>query len=353
MTINEFLTKYQKKAVSRWHTPGHKGRLLAGDITELVDETFPADYIKKAEKRAAEFYRVKRLRFLTNGSSIGIKAAILAAGCDVIAFSGCHQAIEEGCQLAQVKYCLYDLGIGENGLPILPTAETVKKAIEKNPNAKAVYIESPDYYGRVVDSGVAEVIKKSGKLFFCDAAHGAHFAAHKMLFSNKEFETVADVTNLSAHKTLDALTGGAYLCINNEELFNDIDKWLKNLGTTSPNYLILASLEDAIETAIKNEKVYHDLYDYIWDFRIDVPCLDDNYEDICPLNMDKGDFTRIVVDSVELGYNSGKDLCLHLAQNYNIFAEKHEGKWAVFIATPHETKEDFLKLTKTILSYKK
>ncbi|MCL2848378.1 MAG: hypothetical protein FWE13_06535 [Firmicutes bacterium] len=351
MTINDFLTEYQERGASRWHTPGHKGRLFLGDITELVDESFPECYIKNAEEKVAKFYGVKKLRFLTGGSSIGIKATILACGEDIIAFRGCHQAIEEGCELAKVKYCLYDVGIGDNGLPNLLTVESVKKAIEEFPMAKAVYIESPDYYGRVVAKEVAEVIKQSGKLFFCDGAHGAHFVANKIL-SSKRFETIADVTNLSAHKTLNALTGGAYLCINNEKLLGDIDKWLKNLGTTSPNYLILGSLEEAIENVMKNENMYQKLYDYVFDFRIDVPCLDDDYEESSPINIDNSDFTRLVVDAVELGYNSGKELTNHLAKNHNIFAEKHEGRWAVFIATPHETKEDFLKLTRAILPYK-
>jgi len=335
MTIQNFITKYTKKNPLKFHTPGHKGALFKGDITELLDDSFPNNLIAKAQEQAASFYGVKRLRFLTGGSSIGIKAAILACGGDIITFNGAHQAIQEGCNLAKTSYQEYDLAVGDDGLVNLPTADTVAAAIKKYPSAKAIYIESPDYYGRVVDSGVVEVIKNAGKLFFCDAAHGAHFAGCKKLLP-LSLEKHADAANLSAHKTLQTLTGGAFLCINNESLFYKIDIALKNLGTTSPNYLILNSLEIALEKLAVGENAYKQLYIDILNFKKHFECLPNI------------DYTRIVINTVPLGHKTAKTLANALVQNHNIYCEKQEKNWLVLITTTHNTATDFDKLKNAI-----
>jgi len=336
LSIFSFAAEYANKKPVRWHTPGHKGRLHPLDITELVcSEEKLLAALANAEKTAAEFYGAKRVRFLTGGSSIGIKAAILAAGGDVLCFSGCHQALGEGAALAKLNLYECDTGLGTDGLPNVVAAKDVAAALKKFPDVKAVFIESPDYYGRVVSTDVAELIKKSDKLFFCDAAHGAHFAAHKDLVKSC-FARIADVCNLSAHKTLDAYTQTAYLCINHPSLAEPIDTALKNLGTTSPNYMLLASLETAVESAKKYD--YDRLFDDVAEFKKQILCLPN------------GDFTRLAVDAEALGF-CGKELCAKLAAQ-NIYAEKCTGRYVVFIATPHETSADFKNLAAVLKKLK-
>lgn len=335
MSILNFITKYAKAKPSRWHTPGHKGTLNDLDITELVCDEKLELAIKNAQNMAADFYSANSVHFLTNGSSIGIKAAILANDGGIISFSGQHQAIKEGMNLlAKRTYVHYDVGIGSDGLPNVVTASDVKKAIKNfSTSCTAVYIESPDYYGRVVKPDVITEIKKYSKRFFCDAAHGAHFAASSTL-KNKCYASVADVVNLSAHKTLDAYTQTAYLCVNDVRMQDRINQALKNLGTTSPNYLLMASLEQAIDNAKKYD--YNRLEKDCLDFRKKVPCLDND------------DFSRLVVDAKALGY-SGKKLTQKLISQ-NIYPEKFTDNYVVFIATPHETQQDFGKLTQVILN---
>jgi len=382
MSILKFLTEYYTRRPSRWHTPGHKGDLDPLDITELCDGSFPADLIRQAEQKAAAFYNAKHLRFLTNGSSIGVKAAILAAEGDIIAPEFCHQSVEEGAALAKVR--LYGLqrtataaqrtmtdgfpslgGVARSDgvvwmadgredknisatppstldtppstLPPVPTLADVEAAMQAYPSAKAVYLESPDYFGRVIDPAIPDAIRNAGKLFFCDAAHGAHFPACPGLFP-PSYAGIADACNLSAHKTLNAYTPGAYLCVNNSALVEKTDAALTLLGTTSPPYLILASLEFAIEGAQNAKQSYERLYQDTQWFRNEIPCLKND------------DFTRLVVDAAQFGL-SGEALCKKLAGN-NVFAETYCGNYAVFIATPHEAREDFEKLAEAIQQIK-
>ena len=333
VSIVKKITEYVALNPSRFHTPGHKGTLHPFDITELVDDSFPAQVVEVAEKEVASLYGAKHLRFLTGGSSIGIKAAILAAAGDVIAFKGHHQALSEGASLAKVNLYTHDTGYSIEGLPKVVTVQEVTLAIANNPTAKAVYIESPDYWGRVVSKDVGEAIRAAGKFFFCDAAHGAHFMADTKVFPHC-FASLADVCNLSAHKTLNAYTQTAYLCVNHQALIAPITTALKNLGTTSPNYMLLASLESAAHEAKHNALAYKRLKEDILHFKKCVPCLAAD------------DCTRISVDAVALGL-SGQALNAKLVAK-NIFAEKVGDRYVTFIATVHEKFADFEALAQAI-----
>jgi arginine/lysine/ornithine decarboxylase len=329
MSIEEFLKDYSGLKISRWHTPGHKGLLNPFDITELYyGKRFPSGLIGAAERAAAEFYGAKRARFLTGGSSMGIKAAVMAVSADILAPQGCHGSVNEGCALSKKNLYLFG-GYAVDGLKEVPTADSVCKAIKKYPGAGAVLIESPDYYGRCVSPAVAEVIKEAGKIFICDAAHGAHFPAHNKLKA-LSMSGVADICNLSAHKTLDAYTPGAYLCINNESLFDGADCCLKLLGTTSPSYLLFSSLESAVKTSAASQDAYERLYACAENFKKEIPCLIND------------DFTRIVINAGAFNL-SGAELAERLYKQ-NIAAETDTGGYAVFIATPHEGEDDFKRL---------
>ena len=334
MSIINYISEYADKRPSRWHTPGHKGTLSQLDVTELVCDSQLEKEILVAQEVAAQWYNVDNIQFLTGGSSIGIKAAILASGGDILCFKGCHQAILEGTNLAKVGYYEYNTGTTSCGLANVVTVGTIRAALKQYPQATAVYIESPDYYGRIVDKSVIDAIKAAGKLAFVDAAHGAHFVADSRLKSLC-LAPQADIANLSAHKTLDAYTQTAYLAINNKTLLSKTKAALKNLGTTSPNYMLLASLESAIENAKKYD--YDRLYKDIVEFKKQITC------------MPNGDFTRLVVDARAVDTN-GEALIKYLV-NKNIYAEKFTDNYVVFISTPPDTKNDLDNLSLAIKSF--
>ncbi len=328
MSIFSRLKEYAARDPSRWHTPGHKGTLDPLDLTELADGSFPAESVRQAENKAAGFYGAQALRFLTGGSSMGIKAAILSAGGDIIAPDSCHRALDEGARLAKKRLYTFSAGsCGPDGLPGIPSLAQAEAAVRDFPEAKAVYLESPDYFGRTVDPAIPEIIKKAGMLFFCDAAHGAHFPAHPGLFP-KGYSGIADACNLSAHKTLDAYTQAAYLCVNNEKLLQKIDCALALLGTTSPSYLLLASLETAAENAQSNRTEYERLSRDCAAFRKEVPCLPND------------DFSRLCVDAGVFGLTGG-ELCGRLIKE-NIYAEKHLREITPYLSRRRTTKRKTL-----------
>jgi arginine/lysine/ornithine decarboxylase len=144
----------------------------------------------------------------------------------------------------------------------------------------------------------------------------------------------ADFCNMSAHKTLFAFTMGAYSAVNNPDYFQKFDRALELLGTTSPLYPLLASLEEAVEFALKNADGYTRLKSLTDGFRREIPCLNND------------DFTRLAVDANALGL-SGGELSAELFKK-GIAAEMHTNRFTVFIATVADGDAKFERLTDSI-----
>ena len=334
MNLTKLTQKYKSLVADRWHTPGHKGVLWDDDITEIDDgEYFPAGAVEQAQKDAAALYGAKELRFLTGGSSMGVKAAILAADGDILAASNSHRSVFEGAALAKTRVHVAQAPVTD-GLPAPLTADIIESGLKEHPDVKAVLITSPDYFGRVCEREVEQVVRAKNKLLIADSAHGAHFALRRDLFPHC-FSQTADFCNLSAHKTMCALTMGAYLCVNNTDYIGRADEALKNLGTTSPLYPLLASLENAVEVGRFQSPLYDNLKACVAKFKEKIPTLEND------------DFTRVVVNAEKLGFSSGKELYGALLKS-GIAAETYSGAYTVFIATPFDDGGKFERLARAI-----
>ncbi len=330
--IAEKLEEYNRSRPLRFHTPGHKGALNCYDITE-IDDSFPGDAVIKAQEQTAKRLKSKYCRYLLGGSSMGIKAAVLAAKGDILVAENSHRAIFEAAELAGVKAftveCPKEYGLS---LPVTPFA--VERALREHPSVKAVYVTSPDYYGLCAQKEISDVVKGRAYLF-CDGAHGAHFPFRPDLFP-QSFSEFADITNLSAHKTLPAYTQTAYLAVNNDELIGRVDEALRLLGTTSPSYVLLSSLEHAAEYTFMHKGEYDSLKLAVDTLRFCLPTLQND------------DFTRVAVDAESLGL-SGKELYLRMKQN-GVIAEKYDDRYVVFIITIMDTPQAVDKLRETLCS---
>jgi len=323
--VNQFINKkiedYIRASRQRWHTPGHKGTLLSTDITE-IDDDFPGDAIIKAQERTAKILGAKHVRFLVGGSSMGIKASVIAAGGDIMVAKNSHRALFEAARLAKVNAFTVENEIRDD-LPMPLSARQIESALKAYPSVKAVYITSPDYYGLSAKADIAEVTK--GRYLFCDGAHGAHFPFRTDLFPTS-FSSFADATNLSAHKTLPAFTQSAFLAVNNDELIGKIDEALDLLGTTSPSYVLLGGLEYAACYTYQNASHYDRLVAAINDLKSKVPTLAND------------DITRVVVDAFRMGL-SGEELYYRLKKR-GIVAEKYDHRYVVFIVSICDTPQD-------------
>lgn len=258
----EELLKYHKEQNLILSMPGNKSgkaflRDLLGkkfreslgelDITEvdnLDNLHYPEGVIKEAEDLLAKTYNVKKAYFLVNGSSSGNLASIFAAfneGDEVLVERNCHKSIYNGIILRKLKVIYIDSVIDEEmGIFLPPREKEIDEALNKSTNPKGIILTSPNYFGISYDieNKIIE-LKEKGLKVIIDSAHGAHFAISKEL--PKSLVNIGDYIVLSAHKTLPALTQGAYLLVNDYN--ENINFYIKAFMTTSPSYLIMASLD--------------------------------------------------------------------------------------------------------------
>ena len=256
--ILDFIKKYEKANPVRLHMPGHKGLPFLGfekwDITEVsgADALYEAEgIIAQSEENAAVLFGTQKTFFLTEGSSQAIRAMIYLAAQGkekpwFLATRNAHKAFLYALALCDgdVQWLWPEHTDSVCACPVTPAQ--VEKALRNAETAPAaVYVTSPDYLGNELPiKEIAEVCHKYGTLLLVDNAHGAYL---RFLPVDRHPITLgADLCCDSAHKTLPVLTGGAYLHISKvaSKTFAEQGKQaLALFGSTSPSYLVLASLD--------------------------------------------------------------------------------------------------------------
>ena len=359
--IADFVKKYEKKNMSRFHMPGHKGQTFLGcenyDITEVAgaDALYEADgIIAESEKNAAKLFGTGRTLYSTEGSSQCIRAMLYLAVYEwkrkygknahskpvIVAARNVHKAFVYAAALLDFEVIwLWPTGSTNSICSCLISADTLEDVLVglENPPA-AVYVTSPDYLGNQQDiAAFANICHKYNTVLAVDNAHGAylHFIKPKM----HPIDLGADICCDSAHKTLPVLTGGAYLQISKtapESFAQNAKHALALFGSTSPSYLILISLDlcnrylsDGYTEKLKN------LSDSIEIFREKLQ--DKNWKTEGTENLK---LTIRMPKSV-----SGIDMAQNL-RKHQIECEFADPEYLVLMLTPENTEEDFLRIEK-------
>ena len=267
--ICDFVRDYADGKTVRLHMPGHKGEPLLGfeqlDITEIngADSLFEANgIIKQSEETAGELFGANTL-YSTEGSSLCIRAMVYLLvkyaniqGNKPLIWAG-RNAHKTFLSAVALTDCAVEWLWGEEDDSYI-SCRISSEALEKKLASSwvlptAVYITSPDYAGNISDvEGIARVCRKYGVLLAVDNAHGAYLKFLKD--SRHPMDLGAHICCDSAHKTLPALTGCAYLHINKNApapLFEGAKEALAMFGSTSPSYLLLQSL-DALNVYLRD-----------------------------------------------------------------------------------------------------
>lgn len=212
----------------------------------------PKTILKKLLERLSRIYKSKATFILTNGSTSGIEAAMLSVlkeGDKVITTRNCHICVYNGLVLSgAVPVWVKPDYNQEWGIFEGISCESIQKAINENPDAKAVIITSPTYEGIFSDvKGIAQITRHAGMKLIVDEAHGA-----LLNFGNFESEPAiqlgADISVQSLHKTGGALTPAALLHISHDSDISaeKIQESLNLLNTTSPSYPLMVSVEATV-----------------------------------------------------------------------------------------------------------
>ena len=265
--IIEAMRKYSADGVTPFHTPGHKqGRgahellreLLTAEglrqdvslMEELDDLHEPHACIKAAQTLAARLWHADDCLFMVNGTTSAVQAMIfgtLTAGDLVMVPRNAHRSVIAGLILSGATPIFLPVEFdAELNLPLNVSVTTIERAIKKFPQAKAVLPVSPNYYGVAADlSRIAEMVHAAGMLLLIDEAHGAHLQFSDEL-PTSAMDSGADLAAQSTHKILGSLTQTSMLMIRRGNVdVERVKRAASLLQTTSPNQLLLASLDVA------------------------------------------------------------------------------------------------------------
>ena len=258
--ILDFVRAYAESGTVRAHMPGHKGRgplgIEALDLTEIqgADSLYEADgIIRRSEENASRLFGSRMTLYSTEGSSLCIRAMLLTAlkegrkhGLAPVLLAGrnVHRTVlSAACLLDFDIAWLY--GAGETCLSARPDAAEIAAVLSRmDPKPFALYLTSPDYLGGMADLGAAaRVCRKFGVPLLVDNAHGAYLRF--LTPSLHPLSLGAQMCCDSAHKTLPALTGAAYLHVGDWPglTVREVRDSMALFGSTSPSYLTLASLD--------------------------------------------------------------------------------------------------------------
>jgi arginine decarboxylase len=261
------LIEYVNRDTIPFHVPGHKKGMgideqfknfigenpFKIDVTvfKLVDSLHhPTGPIKKAQELAADAYGCDASFFSIHGTSGAIQAMIMSvvnAGDTIIVPRNVHKSVTAGIILSGAVPVFMQPELDKNlGIAQGVTAETVENTLRKHPEAKAVLIINPTYYGVSTDiKTIAEIVHSYDIPLIVDEAHGPHLGFNDKL-PMSAIKAGADICAQSTHKIIGALTQCSLLQVNSSRIdMHRVQQILNLLQTTSPSYILMASLDCA------------------------------------------------------------------------------------------------------------
>ncbi|MGE5415505.1 MAG: aminotransferase class I/II-fold pyridoxal phosphate-dependent enzyme [Acidobacteriota bacterium] len=345
--IIDALRDYSARQTTRFHMPGHKGGNEAGkeiisllgrapflaDVTNIpgMDDLHqPSGIIHEAQKLAAQAFGADRTYFLINGSSCGLMALLMATckpGEEILLPRNIHRSILSGVILSGAVPVFfrprYD---AELFLPLAVDPDTIRKALERHPDARAVLLVNPTYHGIISNvREIADIVHSYDIPLLVDEAHGPHLGFHEDL-PERSLDMGADAVVQGTHKVLSSFTQASMLHLKGYRVNRTkIEQSLKFLQSTSSSYLLLASLDAAraemtvrgrelMNTALRNA---HELRTQI-DAIPGVHCIDEQWV------QDRGaiglDLTKVTITVKGLGV-TGLWAENYLRQKYDLQVE--------------------------------
>lgn len=251
------LNQYIENNYARFHMPGHKGFALPPigglsqyDVTEVegTDSLFEAEgALAHLEELFTQLYGTGGTVLSAGGSTLCIQTMIslvATPGATIIAGRNIHASAVNAMALMDLRPAwLYPNQVGQSLIGRISPAQ-VEEALAQHPDACAVYITCPDYFGEMGDiAAIAAHCRRYSVPLLVDNAHGAHLKFIKP--GLHPIELGATMCCDSLHKTLPVLTGGALLHFSSPDLARHAKERMAVFGSTSPNYLIMLSCDTA------------------------------------------------------------------------------------------------------------
>ncbi|MHB1452812.1 MAG: aminotransferase class I/II-fold pyridoxal phosphate-dependent enzyme [Saccharofermentanales bacterium] len=275
--IYEALMDSKTKRIVSFDVPGHKQGRSNNDLTEFLGKQclsvdfnsrqpldnlcHPVSVIREAEEIAADAFGASNAFFMVNGTTSAVQAMILSVcknGEKIILPRNVHRSAINALVVSGAEPVYVNPGVDKRlGIPLGMNPADVEKAILENPDAKAVFVNNPTYYGICSDiESLSNLAHKHGMYLLADEAHGTHYYFGDNL-PRSAMSVKADMAAVSMHKTGGSLTQSSFL-LTGEQMHQGHVRQIINLTqTTSGSYLLLSSLDlSRRDLALNGKKIF-------------------------------------------------------------------------------------------------
>lgn len=287
--IYEALLNYKSMRVVPFDVPGHKQGKGNPELTEFLGEkclsvdvnsmkpldnlVHPVSVIKEAEELAADAFGAHHAFFMVNGTTSAVQAMVMSVckkGDKIIMPRNVHRSAINALIISGAIPVYVNPGVDQKlGISLGMPIDEVKKAIAENPEAKAILVNNPTYYGICSDlKTITELAHSHNMLALVDEAHGTHFYFGENMPLNA-MAAGADMAAVSMHKTGGSLTQSSFLLINDRLSVGHVRQTINLTQTTSASYLLLSSLDISRRNLALNGKHIFDKVAYLANYARD------------------------------------------------------------------------------------
>ena len=261
--IFEALERYKSMRIVPFDVPGHKRGKGNPELTKFLGEKcltvdvnsmkpldnlcHPVSVIKEAEELAARAFGAQHAFFMVNGTTSAVQSMIMSVckrGDKIIMPRNVHRSAINALIISGAVPVYVNPSINKQlGIPLGMSVADVKKAIEQNPDAKAVLVNNPTYYGICSDlRSIVRVAHEHHMLVLVDEAHGTHLYFGENL-PVCAMDAGADMASVSMHKSGGSLTQSSLLLTGKGVNWEYVSQIINLTQTTSASYLLMSSLD--------------------------------------------------------------------------------------------------------------
>ncbi|MBR6044509.1 MAG: aminotransferase class I/II-fold pyridoxal phosphate-dependent enzyme [Ruminococcus sp.] len=261
--VYEALERFRRQRVVPFDVPGHKRGRGNPELVKLLGEQcvgldvnsmkpldnlcHPVSVIMEAEQLAADAFGAAHAYFMVGGTTSSVQSMILTAckaGDKIILPRNVHRSVINALVLCGAEPVYVDPDVDAHiGIALGMEISKVEKAILENPEATAVFVNNPTYYGICSDlRSIVRIAHEHGMLVLVDEAHGTHLSFSDAL-PVSAMEAGADMSAVSMHKSGGSLTQSSLLLLGEKVNTRYVEQIINLTQTTSASYLLLSSLD--------------------------------------------------------------------------------------------------------------
>lgn len=261
--IYQALKDLKNQRIVPFDVPGHKRGKGTPELSKFIGEScmsidvnsmkpldnlcHPTSVIKEAEDLAAEAFGASQVFFMVNGTTSAVQAMILAAckkGEKIILPRNVHRSVINAIILNGAIPIYINPEVNHQlGIALGMSCSSIEKAIHDNPDAKAILVNHPTYYGICSNlTAITKLAHKHNMLVLADEAHGTHFYFGEG-FPISAMAAGADMAAVSMHKSGGSLTQSSFLLLGPKVNAGYVRQIINLTQTTSGSYLLLSSLD--------------------------------------------------------------------------------------------------------------